>query len=125
MKNETTTGGMTPEQIERLTRQHGELMLVTVEAEAEGETDLHFWFKKPDRKIMSAMLAVAQRDAMEGTAVLFRNCLINKDMEVWAEDVDVFLAVAEQLDRLVKKRKVSSQHFSKPASSANTTTTTP
>jgi hypothetical protein len=74
---------------------------------------------------MSAMLAVAQRDAMEGTAILFKNCLLNKEMEVWVDDVDVFLAVAEQLDLLVKKRKVSSQHFSKAPSSANTTSTTP
>jgi len=53
---------------------------------------------------------------MEGTLVIFRNCLVNKEMEGYSEDMDVFLSVAEQLDGLVKKRKVSSQRFLKSAS---------
>lgn len=109
-------GGMTPEQIDKLTRSHGELLLVSVEPEEEGGEPLHFWFKKPDRKILSAMTAVAQRDPMEGTLVIFRNCLVNKEMEGYSEDMDVFISVAEQLDGLVKKRKVSSKRFSKGAS---------
>jgi hypothetical protein len=117
-------GGMTPEQIDRLTKQHGELLLITVEAEQEGESDLHFWFKKPDRKVMSAVVSVSQRDPMEGTLVLFKNCLINGDMAVYIEDSEIFLAVAEQLSDLVKKRKVSSQRFSKVLESATTTTAT-
>lgn len=110
MENDTV-GGWTPEELAKMKARHGKLTLVSVEPEGEEGETLHFWFKQPDMKIMSAFTKLAQSDPLQGVQVLFKNCLINAEMAKYADDTEVFLSVGEHLSDLVKKRKASSQSF--------------
>jgi hypothetical protein len=112
MEKSNLVGGWSPDEIAKAKARHGKLTLVSVEPEGEPEGQtLHFWFKQPDMKIMSAFTKIAQSDPLQGVQVMFKNCLINSEMAKYADDTEVFLSVGEHLSELVKKRNSSSQSF--------------
>lgn len=110
VKNTQTTGGLTADQIERMKTQHGPLTLIST-TDAQG-APLHFWFKNPDVKALSAFTKIARNDEVIGLQVLLKNCLINKEVEMQADDATILLSIGEQMTKaLVKKRPATTTSF--------------
>lgn len=102
-------GGLTQREITTLKNKHGKITLVTIEGD-EGQEDLHFWFKQPDRKILSAAVKMGERDQMKGTEVFIENCLVKGPKEQ-LQDVEVFMALAPQVEALIKIRTTRVKNF--------------
>ena len=96
--SKTIAGGLTQEQIDQLKKKHGPLMLVTIKPNGKEE---HFWFKKPEMVTMKASAAVSQRDPLESTSILFKNCLVEGDMDA-VKNVDKFMSIAPKLESLIE-----------------------
>jgi hypothetical protein len=91
--------GLTPTLIEKLKRKHGPLWLIEVAPEASGDTALEFVFKKPDRKILSAVAKVGRTDEVEAGYVLLVNCLVWGEKE-YLDDIQVFSALSQKMEAL-------------------------
>lgn len=106
--DEALTGGLTQADIKKLKKKHGSLTLVTVKDDA-GD-DLHFWFRKPDMTVMSAVAAVSDKDPIAGTQTLFQSCLVKGDKSI-VDDADIFLSVAPHLQQLIKTKTTEVKNF--------------
>jgi hypothetical protein len=98
-------GGIAQDQVDRWKKQYGSLHMVEC-ADANGDP-LYFFLRKPDMVIMSVFTKHIEKDTVKANVLLFQNCLLNKDMEHWKEDVDVMSNVFPHLNALVEKRKNS------------------
>lgn len=103
------TGGKTAEEIDKLKKQHGRLTLVSTE-DAEGNP-LHFWFHRPDMKVMGAFTKIGQSDPVQANLLLFRSCLINQENVKYADDVDVMFAIIPHLESMIEKRASEVKNF--------------
>jgi hypothetical protein len=87
------------QKIEGWKKTHGKVFLFEVNS-------LHFYFRKPDMKVMSAVNNVAAKSEVKAQQVFFKNCLLNKDMGSYAEDVDIMMSLAPHLEGLIKSYTV-------------------
>lgn len=101
-------GGLTQSEIDRLKKEHGKLTLITVKD--ENDQDIHFWFKKPDMKVMSATAKVAKTDSIQAAQIFATNCIVKGDISL-LEDVDIFSSLAEPIMELVETREVEVKKF--------------
>jgi hypothetical protein len=108
-KEDIVAGGLTQKEINTLKNKHGKITLVTIEGD-EGQEELHFWFKQPDRNILAAAVKIGERDQMKGTEVFIENCLV-KGPKKELQDVEVFMAVAPQVEALIKVRTARVKNF--------------
>lgn len=101
-------GGLTQREIDRLKKQHGKLTLITVND--ENDQEVHFWFKKPDMRVMSATAKVAQSDPMQAAQIFATNCIVKGDVTL-LDDVDIFSSISEPIMELVETRAVEVKKF--------------
>ena len=85
-------------------KQYGKVYEIRVAPEEEGEQDLVYYFRAPDRKILAASQKMASIDPLQAAEVIIKNCLIQGD-ENALEDMSVFQAVAEQFGEINKVRE--------------------
>ena len=91
--------GLPPALIEKLKRKHGQLWLIEIAPEIVGDATLEFVFKKPDRKILSAVAKVGRTDEVEAGYVLLVNCLVWGEKE-HLDDIQVFSALSQKMEAL-------------------------
>jgi len=85
---------VTPDQINEWKQKHGKVFLISV-------GDLKGYFRKPDRKTLSAAMKFGANDPMKFNETLANNCWLAGDEELRTED-DNFMAVSSQFGELVK-----------------------
>jgi len=103
------TGGKTADEIDKLKKQHGRLTLVSTE-DADGNP-LHFWFHRPDMKVMGAFTKIGQQDPVQANLLLFRACLLNQENVKYADDVDVMFAIIPHLEAMIDRRSTEVKNF--------------
>ncbi len=103
-------GGLTQAEINKLKKKHGALRLITVLENDDETKAIHFWFKKPDMTIMSAVQSLAEKDPIAATQLFFRSCLVHGDKS-YADDVDVFMSIQPHLEALIEEKKVIVKNF--------------
>lgn len=100
MNKKFNISDLTEAEIAALKREHGELIVVTIEEEGD-------WvFKKPDMNTLSASAALAERDPMGSALVYFNNCLVKGDPSA-ATNVDLWITIAPHLQKLIEEKKSS------------------
>lgn len=102
-------GGLNQAQINALKKEYNtkSLFLITVETEDE---PLFFWMKKPDMTVLSAVASLADNDPIKAGQVMFHDCLVKGDPH-YADDVDVFPAISEQLHKTMNTAKSTLEKF--------------
>lgn len=90
-------------------KKHGKIRLVVTQDE-NGE-ELHFWFRKPDMKVLGIYAKFFDTDPLAAVQIVFKNCLLNQDLVTYADDVEVMLSIAEGVNTMVKKRPSSFTDF--------------
>jgi hypothetical protein len=103
---ELVAGGLTQEEIDSLKKRYGPLKLVTV----KGNPDQYFWFRKPDKKILSAASSQALQNPVASLEIYFNNCLVHGDKKA-IEDVDVFSSLMIPLNELIEQRETEVKNF--------------
>ena len=96
------------EAIEKLKKEHGRVFEIVVELpnkeNRESPETTSFYFKQPDRQIIDATNKAAQRSEIKAAEVMINNCLLKGDKSLLKE-IGVFMAVSEQLERILDKKK--------------------
>lgn len=90
--------------VEDWKRQYGSVYLVEVDDE-QGEP-LSFFFRPPDRKIISAVSAIQERDQVQAAETMIFSCLLDGPREA-LEDVTVFAAVSLEVEKLARPRRAA------------------
>jgi hypothetical protein len=85
-------GQATPEQMEAWKNLHGDVFEITA-------ADKVAYLKRPDRKTMSAVSAIAETDPMRCNEIILENCWLGGDEEIKTND-RYFLMAISQLDVL-------------------------
>jgi len=75
--------------------------------DSEEEKPLQFWFKKPSLNTIKAFTKTSQQDPVTGIQVLFKNTLLNKDLEKYADDPDVIIPIGQQLEAVIEQRRAT------------------
>jgi len=104
---EIIAGGLTQAEIDKLKKKHGSLRLISVE---DGDTHIHFFFKKPNMNVIAAVQTIAERDVIAATQQFFKECLVHGDPS-YVDDVDVFMSIQPHLEKLIEERKVVVKNF--------------
>lgn len=99
----TPSGWRADSHVDHWKRQYGSVF--EVETTDDEGAPLLFYFKKLDKATLSAVAKVGADDPMRGVEVMFHSLLLNNEMAKWADDVDVFTAVAEKLGEMRQARR--------------------
>jgi hypothetical protein len=108
MGEEIKAGGLTQQEIDNLKKKHGKIYLISV-IDPNTQQPSHFWFKKPNMKIMSAATSHANNPFKMG-GIMFDQCLIKGDKTA-KDDVDVYPAIIEKLAETIKTAKATLEEF--------------
>lgn len=99
-------GGLTQAEIDNLKKLHGPLTLVTVKSDPVQ----HFWFRKPDRNVLSAASSAAIENPILSLEIYFKNCLVSGD-ESAINDVDIFSTLMPHLNELIERKETEVKNF--------------
>lgn len=88
---------LTPEQIEELKKQYGEVYSF----ELEGKK---CFIRKPDRRAISAAMMASKKDSLKFNEVIMKNCWLAGD-KCFVEDDDYYFSISESLDEIIEFKK--------------------
>lgn len=93
MTKRQLTGEITPEQIEKLKKEHGDIFKIEV-------ADSVCYLKKPDRKTLKYMASLAN-DPIRANEVLLDGCWLGGDETIKTND-ELFLGVSSKLAEIIE-----------------------
>ncbi len=69
--------------------------------ELDADEEYYFYFKRPNRKVISLATTQGRQDPVKFAEVLINNCLIGGNKDVLASNDSVFNGVMTQLDVMI------------------------
>lgn len=85
---------------------YGAVHQVEVSGDSADDPPLLFYFRSPDRKIISAVAALQEKDQVAAAETMILSCILDGPREA-LDDVSVFAAVSMQLETLARPRRAA------------------
>lgn len=98
---------ITAAQIKQWKAKYGELYQITTPLDDTGKKTATGIFRKPDLKIIAAASSHFDAEPLKAGEIIFKNCWVGGDEEIYATNDEAKMSVMAQLGNLFKVRTSS------------------